>query len=112
MIDWNHLSSEAHIRRIIEDSFQVPQLIFKHSTRCGTSAMALGRIERQWGPALQPVTPHFLDLLTYRKVSNAVAETFDVTHQSPQVLLIQNGVCTYATSHSDISVSGFSELLP
>ena len=111
MIDWNHLSNEEHIHQIIQDSFQAPQLIFKHSTRCGTSAMALGRLERQWNSAINPVKLYFLDLLSYRNVSNCVAETFDVEHQSPQVLLIQNGKCTYTTSHNDISISGFSGII-
>jgi bacillithiol system protein YtxJ len=36
-------------------------------------------------------------------VSNAVADTFDVNHQSPQVLIIKDGECIYDTSHMGIS---------
>ena len=37
-------------------------------------------------------TAYFLDLLSYREISNVVAYQFDVVHQSPQLLIIKNGI--------------------
>lgn len=47
---------------------------------------------------------YFLDLLNYRTISNKVAEDFNVYHESPQVLIIRNGECTYDESHMAITI--------
>ena len=48
------------------------------------------------------VTPYFLDLLEHRDISNAIAERFDVVHQSPQIIVIKDGKAIYDTSHESI----------
>ena len=53
----------------------------------------------------------YLDLIAYREVSNAIASKFNVFHESPQILLIQNGKCTYHASHSDITLEKVDVLL-
>ncbi|MEL6537590.1 MAG: bacillithiol system redox-active protein YtxJ [Bacteroidota bacterium] len=79
-------------------------VIFKHSTRCSISAMALNRLERDFDQEqLEGVPVYFLDLISFRELSNRVAEEFSVMHQSPQVLLIKNGQCVYDDSHMGIS---------
>jgi bacillithiol system protein YtxJ len=111
MIKWTDLTSEEQLEHIVNDSFKVPQLIFKHSSRCSISAMALNRFERQWDIEIDSVSAFFLDLISYRKISNAVADKFNIIHESPQVLLIRNGKCIYDTSHNDISVWNFKDHL-
>jgi len=105
-MNWNKLQDEAQLDLIRQESAQQPVLIFKHSTRCSISAAALARMERNWNESVG-IKPYYLDLISYRSVSNQVAEAFGVEHQSPQVLLIQNGECVYDTSHMGIS---FDEL--
>ena len=112
MINWNSLTREDQIQDIIEESKQKPVVIFKHSTSCSISATAKGRLERQWSESdLAHVKPYYLDLLSYRPVSNQVARTFDIEHESPQLLLIRNGECILDQSHSDISVDEVNEVL-
>lgn len=48
------------------------------------------------------VKPYLLDLLTYRDISNQIAETYGVEHESPQVLVIQNGKSIFNRSHFEI----------
>jgi bacillithiol system protein YtxJ len=62
--------------------------------------MAHSRFERADAP--DKIDFYYLDLLNYRSLSSAVAETFQVHHESPQVLLIKNGECTYDESHYGI----------
>lgn len=45
---------------------------------------------------------HFLDLHKFRPISNAIAEKWNVRHESPQVLIISKGECIYNESHSGI----------
>jgi len=108
-MNWNILQSEKQLKKIIERSKEVPCVIFKHSISCPISSMAKSRLEMQWNIASESVEPYYLDLINFRSVSNLIASTFEVQHQSPQVLLIQDGVCTFNTSHLDITVGGIKE---
>lgn len=103
-MNWTALESEEQIDQIIEKSKTIPCVIFKHSLTCPISSMAKNRLERSWDFEEGEVEGYYLDLLNYRSVSNAVAEKFAVTHQSPQALLIQDGYCTHDSSHLDITV--------
>jgi bacillithiol system protein YtxJ len=52
---------------------------------------------------------YYLDLISYRDISNAIETTFKVHHESPQLLLIKDGECIYETSHSEISAEDLAE---
>ena len=101
-MDWKNLTSIDQLEAIAADSFNTPQVLFKHSTRCSISSMALNRLEMNTPP--QCVDFYLLDLLQHRDISAAIAEKFKVHHESPQVLVIINGECTYDESHMGISM--------
>ena len=101
---WNHLTDLNQLDDLIALSKETPVLIFKHSTQCSVSRMALKQFENDFDSSLK-VTPYFLDLIAFRLVSNAIAEKFQVTHQSPQLLLIKNGVSVYDVSHNAIDAA-------
>jgi len=96
-MNWIHLTDEEQLKQIISNSQSKPQVIFKHSTRCSISAVAFQRLQRAEQPA--DVDFYLLDLIANRKLSNKVAETFKIHHESPQVLVIKNGECVYDESH-------------
>lgn len=103
-INWTPLSSIEQLNELNAQSEKFPVVIFKHSTRCSISAASLNRLERKWEEARAGgVKPYFLDLIANREVSTEVAQRYGVEHQSPQLLLIQNGRCVYDTSHFGIS---------
>lgn len=109
-MNWNHLETADQLSQLIDESAQKNILIFKHSTRCNISRATLDRLERNWKDADVPnVKPYFLDLITYRSISNAIAEQFQVEHQSPQVLIIRNGKSVYDNSHYGIDFSEIRE---
>lgn len=85
-------------------SEQCPCLIFKHSTRCSISSTAKNRLESKWQLAPPTLTPFYLDLLQNRELSNYIAQKFNITHESPQILLIINGECVYSESHLNINL--------
>jgi len=99
-MNWIALNTDNQIELIREASFIKPQLIFKHSTTCSISKMAFSRFERAEAP--DTIDFYYLDLLSYRQISTAIAEAFQVHHESPQVLLIKNGECIYDESHYGI----------
>jgi len=102
-MNWIKLNSEEQLAEIKQKSATVPQVIFKHSTRCSTSAMVLNRIERSATP--ENIDFYYLDLISYRALSNKIADDFHVFHESPQILLIKNGECIYDESHLGIDTS-------
>ncbi|WKW47595.1 bacillithiol system redox-active protein YtxJ [Myroides sp. JBRI-B21084] len=103
-MNWNELTHIDQIDKIINESWKKPVLIFKHSTRCIISKMALKNFESDF--SLQDVMDvYYLDLIAYRNISNEIAEVFTVEHQSPQILLIKDGVAVYAASHESIDAN-------
>lgn len=102
-MNWNTINNELQLEEIKQKSFERPVLVFKHSTSCSISATSLSRIERAWdADKAKNIEPFYLDLLRFRNISNKIAKDFNVEHESPQVLLIQNGECTYDASHFEI----------
>jgi bacillithiol system protein YtxJ len=108
-MDWKALTDESQLEQIKILSSATPQLIFKHSTRCSISSMALNRLERS--PMPPGIDFYFLDLIRYRDISRKIEQDFLVQHESPQVLLIKNGECIYDESHSGISMDEIAEQL-
>ncbi|RZK01524.1 MAG: bacillithiol system redox-active protein YtxJ [Flavobacterium sp.] len=101
-MNWIQLTDEGQLQEIIAKSDEKPQVIFKHSTRCSISAVALQRLQKAQQP--NGFDFYFLDLLAHRPLSNKVAEVFGVHHESPQVLLIKDGKCIFDESHLGISM--------
>ncbi|MCG7858009.1 bacillithiol system redox-active protein YtxJ [Flavihumibacter sp.] len=102
-MDWKELNSSAQLAELHKKSFERPLVIFKHSTRCSISSMAKSRLERSSPP--EGIDFYYLDLIRYRPVSDQVAKDFDVWHESPQILIIENGACIYDESHSGINMA-------
>lgn len=100
-IDWTPLEDLGQIEEIITLSEQKPVIIFKHSTRCSISRMALKNFENEYDLG-ENVIAYFLDLISFREVSNEIASRFNVVHQSPQLLLIVGGKSVYDVSHGSI----------
>ncbi len=104
---WIHLTDEEQLKQIISKSQIRSQVIFKHSTRCSISSVALQRLQKVAQPS--DIDFYFLDLLSYRSLSNKIAEVFGVPHESPQVLVIKEGQCVYEESHMGISMNEIVE---
>jgi bacillithiol system protein YtxJ len=100
-MDWEPLNDISQLDEIVTLSKEKPVAIFKHSTRCSISRMALKQFENEFDFP-EKVTPYFLDLIAFREISNDIASRFGVQHQSPQLILVKDGKAIYNASHSDI----------
>ncbi len=112
---WHQLTDINQLQEIISISNQQPHenlavLLFKHSTRCSISSMALNRLETRWKDE-EKIPAYYLDLLNHRDISNEIETLFNVEHASPQVLLIKNGKCIYSSSHTDISANNILDAI-
>ena len=108
-MNWSVLTTEEQLNDLVVKSTYRPQLIFKHSTRCSISQVVKTRLERSEVPA--HIDFHYLDLLSNRSLSNKISEDMNVDHESPQVLLIQNGSCVFNESHLVIRMEDLLEKL-
>jgi bacillithiol system protein YtxJ len=100
-INWLALTSVSQLDEIDDASNSKLVVLFKHSTRCSISRMALRHFENDFESNDQ-ILPYYLDLLNHRDISNEIASKFSVVHQSPQLLIISKEKCIYNASHSDI----------
>ena len=109
--DWSHIVDITELNKIDELSKEKPVVIFKHSVTCGISSGAKYRLESEWDNLNHELHFYYLDLLAHREVSNAIAERYDVVHQSPQILIIKKGKSMYDTSHHRISINDINEAI-
>ncbi|WP_300660789.1 bacillithiol system redox-active protein YtxJ [Fluviicola sp.] len=106
---WVNLTSSEQLHELLDASVEKPLLLFKHSTRCSISSMALSRFEHKMDP--EKATCVYLDLLAYRHLSDEIAELTNVQHQSPQAILITNREVIYSATHSEIDASDIMKLI-
>jgi bacillithiol system protein YtxJ len=106
-MNWNDLLTTRQLDDIIQLSHQRPQVIFKHSTRCNISSIAWTRLKN--AGKLEGADFYYLDLLAHRPLSGQIATALDVSHESPQVLLVKNGKCVYDESHLGITADELQE---
>jgi bacillithiol system protein YtxJ len=102
-LPWERLTSVDQLKEVIAGSSEKPVLLFKHSTRCSISSMALNGFQKSWEGTSEEIDIFYLDLLNHRDVSNAIAEETGVIHQSPQVIVLKNNEVVYTATHSSIS---------
>ena len=78
-------------------------ILLKHSNTCPISAYAYDQYVKitEENPNFPAV---YLVVQKDRALSNEIAETFHVKHESPQVIVFKNGNVAYHTSHRDITV--------
>ncbi|WNJ16396.1 bacillithiol system redox-active protein YtxJ [Pontibacter sp. G13] len=103
MDKWAILHQEAQLAAIEERSYERPQLIFKHSTRCGISSQAQHVLDQATADLQGQVDLYYLDLIAYRSISNLVADRFGIPHQSPQVIVVKDGKVVHQASHFSIA---------
>jgi len=106
---WKTIKSEEDLEKAIKQSYENRVAIFKHSTSCFISKTVLKNFEKEIENSdEQNVSFYFLDLLAFRPISNKIAEDFGIRHESPQLIVFENGEPINNASHQDISLSQIS----
>jgi bacillithiol system protein YtxJ len=111
VINWTQLSEPEELSLLLQKSDERPQVIYKHSTRCGVSAMALSNLHQVSPELAAKADFYFLNVISHRWLSQHVAEQLQVRHESPQLLIIQNGDLVWNGSHYQVSAGVLSEIL-
>ena len=102
-MNWIAINTEEEVAKISESGEYA--IIYKHSPRCMTSLMAYRQLKTDVSNAAHISLPiYIVDVISNRRESMAVAETFQVQHQSPQILIVKDGQCLYDASHENVSL--------
>ena len=115
-----HLDELHHL---IAESESRPVLLFKHSYTCGVSMEALDELVAHMndpGPHRYQIARHaknrapryaMVTVQTHRAVSNAVAQTLGVRHETPQALLIKDGKVVWSASHFRVTAAAVEDAI-
>ena len=110
-MNWIPLTNQIQLNELIAATNNKPALIFKHSTRCGISRMALKNFEKAYNLPENEIDTYYLDLLNFRDISSDISSKLNVLHQSPQLLVIKNEVVIHHSSHSDIDTTTLKDII-
>lgn len=110
-LDWYKLTKVEQLDSLKQISNEKLVVIFKHSTRCGISRMVWNQFQASADFPKEQVELFYLDLLSYRDVSDAITQEFQVLHQSPQLILLQHEEVVHHASHSAIVPSVINQFL-
>lgn len=108
---WTSLERATQVDELLARSYETPCLIFKHSTKCFISEVALRRLESKWSFSDQQLVPYFVDAIAQRPISKQVCEVFEEHHETPQILLIDKGEVILEANNMDIHAEEISEML-
>ncbi|MCK6602263.1 MAG: bacillithiol system redox-active protein YtxJ [Bacteroidetes bacterium] len=100
VVNWELFEAEVRAGGIL--------MLFKHSPRCGISAMAEEEIQ------LAEKTQGFpevllVDVLDSRPLSQKIAAETGIRHESPQVILFKNGEPVWHCSHHAITAANLQK---
>lgn len=102
---WKRIERLEDWERFKSASDQRLMAVFKHSTQCSRSAYAKHTLEQFFEHGAEPIELHYLDLLSFRSISNRIAEDLKVMHQSPQLILVHHQKAVAHASHEAINLT-------
>jgi len=106
------ITTNDELNECLERSKEAPLFVFKHSTRCPISARANSRVAEYLQSGQENIPGFYmLKVVESRALSLALADRVGVEHQSPQLLLIDQGQCTWNTSHHNINAENIEEAI-
>src|SRR6185436_10749147 len=92
------LRRNEDLERLLEESKEDPILIFKHSTQCPVSSAAYDEF-LEFSSHAGEIRCGVVLVIENRQVSNTVAAKLGVRHESPQVIVVENGRQTWNATH-------------
>ncbi len=102
----NELKCVEDLDRALAHSAETPIAIYKHSTTCPLSAAAHRQVAQYHEHAGGEAAPVYLvKVIEARPVSNEIARRLGVHHQSPQFIVVNEGVAVKQMGQGAISTA-------
>ena len=100
MTDYQEIISTDSLAEVLKSSAQQPVLFFKHSNSCGVSSRALAEFEKYLrSPESRQVHNYLIVIQKSRAVSDELARSVGVQHESPQAIIVREGRAIWNDSH-------------
>jgi bacillithiol system protein YtxJ len=90
---------------LLSRSQEQPIVIFKHSTTCPVSAAAYYEMEQFAGEVI------LVEVQRARELSREIEKQTGIRHESPQVLVLENGKVVWDASHFKVKARAVEEAL-
>lgn len=103
------LTTESEWSTVLEHSNETPVLVFKHSSACPVSAKANQQLQQLAEERDLPI--YKLVVQESRALSDEVAETLNIRHETPQAILLHQQESVFDTSHFDVTVETVQDAL-
>ena len=99
------LTKMAELDEAVASSSDRPVFVYKHSSVCPVSARAADHFHDFAEEDASTPTPLFTQVMVIenRDLSNEIESRLDVRHESPQLLLLRDGMVAWHTSHFSIT---------
>lgn len=98
------ITTTEQLDQALEQAKITPILFFKHSTSCPISAHAHHELEQFLSSSdTQEIHGYVIHVIENRSVSLELADRVQVTHQSPQAILMKEGKVMWHDSHYGIT---------
>ncbi len=110
-VTWTLLETQTQLEELIRRSEDRTQLLFKNSTTCGISSIVRRSLESNLSGYEREADLSLLNVQYNRGLSDAIAETFGVRHETPQLLVIRDGRLVSHASHGGITAIDLQDYL-
>jgi bacillithiol system protein YtxJ len=105
------LADTDALEAAIAESRERPVVIFKHSRTCGISCEAYDELHAHLAEAPVEASYNLITVQSHRRVSDEAAQRFGVRHETPQVILLRDGVPVWNASHFRITAQELKRVL-
>lgn len=103
------LASETDWSEALSRSEDRPVLVFKHSAACPVSSRADTEMQALTEEVDLPV--YRLVVQESRPLSDEIADVLNVSHETPQAILLDDGEPVFNTSHFNVTVDSVRKAL-
>ena len=108
-VNFQEYQTLQDVNDCIQESLEQPVLIFKHSAVCPTSFYAKNQMDEYLRTGAAKV--YMVVVQEQRPLSQDIALTLDVKHESPQLLIVHEGKTKTVLNHHDITMAAVQEAL-
>lgn len=98
-MEFLQINASEDIDDILNKSQAKPQIIFKHSTACPVSRMSYEKMKLEYPLNNSQADLYYIGVIEQREISNYIASSLGVVHESPQLIVIKNGRAIFNESH-------------
>lgn len=107
----NTLSDIAALDAVIAESRERPVVIFKHSRTCGISCEAFDELHAHLAEAPSGASYNLITVQSHRRLSDEAEARLGVRHETPQVILLRDGLPVWNASHFRITADALKRVL-